>query len=92
MKSRILATIAAASMAFAPIAAQAGTRAGDAGVSLDPLVEMHHFLNEDELEGSGFFADFPPGLFLALLAGLAGIGLVIASDTSENDASPGTGG
>ena len=92
MIARVLAMTAAMSLAVAPVAAEAGTRAMDSAVSLQPLTELHHGLNEDDIEGAGIFADLPVGLLLGLLAGLAGIGLVIASDASENDASPGTGG
>ena len=92
MLKGLLVTIAVFGLAVSPIAAQAGTRAQDNAVSLDPLMQTHHFINEDEVEGAGLFADMPPALLLALLVGLAGIGLVIAGDSSENNASPGTGG
>lgn len=88
MTSKILASIAAAGLAFAPIAAQANTRAGDAGVSFQDIPHHHFLPNEEEL-----VAGWPwEGVLLGLII-LGGVVFAIGGDTSEgNDASPGTGG
>ncbi len=92
MIKNFLASIAAVGLVFAPIAAQANTRAMDAGIMIDraPAAVSNASLlsNDDDDDDDG-------GLFLLLGALLIGAGLifVIAGDASEgNDASPGTGG
>ena len=96
MIARILGMAAAASLALAPVAAQAGTRAPAANVPFDGLTPVHHILNEDELEGAWLFGDIPPAVLIALGAGLfAGLILIVtggSGDQPETDASFGTGG
>lgn len=85
--SRLLMGIGAAAMAIAPVAAQAGTRAADAGtVAVQPVkmstVSRSAMTSEKKNEVGG------PGLVIAILAVAAIIaGIVIAAD---DDASSGT--
>ena len=96
MIARFLGMTAALSLAIAPLAAQAGTRAPAADVPFDGLTPVHHLLNEDDLEAGGWlFGDVPPALLIALASGLflGGILLLTGGDnTPENNASSGTGG
>ena len=85
MLNRTLASLAALGLAMAPIAAQAGTRAGDAGVSLDRMgasvAGAEAFANDDE-----------DGVPLGLLLGgaiLVVVLLIILGDADEDNASPG---
>lgn len=86
--SRLLMGFGAATMAIAPVAAQAGTRAADAGVVAVQPVKMSTVSRsaqtaekKNELGG--------PGLIIAILAVAAIVaGIIIAAD--DNDASPGT--
>lgn len=84
--SRMAMAAAAATMAIAPVAAQASTRAGDNGsvysVSSAPAIGR---AAEGEQAGSGF------SIILALFAGAAIIGgIVFASSSDDNGQSPGT--
>lgn len=86
----ILAAAAAAGLAFAPIAAQAGTRAADSAVSLSALSIDRSSAAIGASEGLGEDGD----VTLLLLLGFAAVaaGIVIVVEGSENDTSPGTGG
>ena len=86
--SRAMVTVAAAAMAFAPIAAQANTRAGDnAPVYTNSSVAQPGAGREaegEELRGT-------PGIVIALLAAAAVIGGIVAvADDEGDDVSPGT--
>ena len=83
--SRLMVTAAAASMAFAPIAAQANTRAGDnAPVYTSEAAQpgMARDAEGEEMRGSSTIL-----LLLAAAAAIAGI--VIAADNEDDDQSPG---
>ncbi|WP_340588383.1 hypothetical protein [Erythrobacter alti] len=90
MMKKFLASVAAAGLVFAPIAAQANTRAMEAGVMIDrapTAVSSSELLANDDDDDTGIY------LLLTLLLIGAGIAFIIAGDASEgNDASPGTGG
>ena len=85
--SRLTVTVAAASMAFAPIAAQANTRAGDNApvyTSQSAQPGMAREAEGEEMRGGG-------ATILLLLAAAAAIaGIVIAADNEDDDQSPGT--
>ena len=86
--SRLMVTAAAASMAFAPIAAQANTRAGDnAPVYTAETTAQPGMAREAEgesLRGT-------PGIIIALFAAAAAIaGIVAVADNDDNGQSPGT--
>lgn len=92
MIKNTLAVSAATLLAFSSIAAQANTRAFDAGISIDraaaSTANASMLANDDD-------DDDDAGLYLLLIALLIGGGIaaVVAGDASEgNDASPGTGG
>lgn len=87
----ILAAAAAAGLAFAPIAAQAGTRAADSAVSLSALSIDRSSAAIGASEG---LDDDDDDVTLLLLLGFAAVaaGIVIVVEGSENDTSPGTGG
>lgn len=80
MFKKVLATTAAAGLVFAPIAAQANTRASESVVSLERSGAV--ISDGEELEGEGL------GLLLGLLI-VIGVLLVIAGDSSEDNGSPG---
>ena len=84
--SRVMVTAAAASMAFAPIAAQANTRAGDnAPVYTSETAQpgLNRSAEGEELRGT-------PGVLIALLAAAAAIaGIVTLADNEDDDQSPG---
>ena len=83
--SRLMVTAAAASMAFAPIAAQANTRAGDnAPVYTSEAAQpgMARDAEGEEMRGRSTIL-----LLLAAAAAIAGI--VIAADNEDDDQSPG---
>lgn len=83
--SRILAGVAAATMAIAPIAAQAGTRAADTGaVSVQP-VKMSTLTRSakpaDRKSEAGGSA-----VIIAVLAAAAVVaGIIAATDDNDND-------
>lgn len=84
--SRIVFAAAAASMAMTPIAAQAGTRAGDttAVYSAAAVPGIGRSAEGESLAGGS-------DIIIALLAAAAIIaGLVLASDSDDNGQSPGT--
>ena len=85
--SRLMVTAAAASMAFAPIAAQANTRAGDnAPVYSTQTAQpgMARAADGEEMRGGS-------SIILALLAAAAVIGgIIVAAGNDDDDQSPGT--
>ena len=85
--SRVLVTTAAAGLVFAPIAAQANTRAGDntpVYTSEAAQPGMGRAAEGEEVRGGG-------ATILLLLAAAAAIaGIVIAADNEDDDQSPGT--
>lgn len=85
MIKNILASVAAAGLVFAPLAAQANTRAGDAGVSMEGLARSGAPVGEVENAGAGI-----PMWLLILLFGAAGVGIVMGVESGENNESPGT--
>lgn len=88
MKSatRMMVAAAAASLAFAPIAAQAGTRAGDSGAVFAASSAPGMGRSAD-----GESLDSGTSIILALLAaGLVIAGIVAAADSNDNGQSPGT--
>ena len=90
MMKNILAATAAAGLMFAPIAAQAGTRAADSAVSMNALAFERTAspvgLSEAQSE------DGNSTLLLLLAFAAVAAGIVIIVEGSENDTSPGTGG
>lgn len=93
--SDILACCAAAVLVMAPIAAHAGTRAGDASVPLaqsfdrgaSPIQGASSLANDDDDD------DDDEGLLWILLFGGVSLAIILLSGgSSENDASSGTGG
>lgn len=88
MIKNLLASIAAAGLAFVPIAAQAGTRASDAGVSMAALSRTAAPIGTAEYQ-----ADDDNGIpmwLLILLFAAAGGGIIAAVESGENNKSPGT--
>ncbi len=85
--SRLMVAAAATSMAVAPIAAQANTRAGDSAPVYTSSVSQPGLARSaegEELRGGA-------GILIALLAAAAAIGGIIAvADTEDDDQSPGT--
>jgi len=85
--SRLLVAAAAASMAFAPIAAHANTRASDRTAVYNVSASQPGIGREDDGEqvASGV------SIILALLASAAIIGgIIFASDSDDDGQSPGT--
>ncbi len=86
--SRLAVTAAAAGMVFAPIAAQANTRAGDSApvyTSTAAQPGLDRAADGEEIRGGG------TGIVLLLLAVAAAIGgIVVAADNEADDQSPGT--
>ena len=88
MIKNLLASIAAAGLAVAPVAAQAGTRAADSGVSMDALSSLQRVsspIRSSEKADGGL-----PVPLIILLFGAAGAGLILAIEGGENNKSPGT--
>ncbi|KLI64618.1 hypothetical protein [Aurantiacibacter marinus] len=86
----VLASVAAVGLVFAPIAAQANTRAADAGVLIErapaAMTGSSMLANEEDDRGNLY-------LLISLFVIAAGIAIAISGDASEgDDASPGTGG
>lgn len=86
--SRVMVAAAAASMAFAPIAVQANTRASDTtpvystGSAAQP--GMGREAKGEEVTGA-------PGILIAILAVAAVVGGIVAvTDDADDDQSPGT--
>ena len=89
MIKNLLASIAAAGLVVAPVAAQANARAIDAGVSLAPIADAVRAgspVGATEANASEL-----PEWLLVLLFALIGAGIIIIIEHSEDDASPGTG-
>ncbi len=86
----LLAATAAAGLAFAPIAAQAGTRAADSAVSLQALSVERTASALGKFEALG--EDGDSTLLLLLAFGAVAAGVVVVVEGGENDTSPGTGG
>ena len=84
--SRSMVALAAASMAFAPIAAQANTRAGDSGTVYSEAPASQPGLDR-ETEGENLRGT--RGIIAILLLFGAAAGLVFIID-DDNDQSPGT--
>lgn len=90
-----LAIMAAASLTVAPIAAQANTRAADAGIAFSTVGSED---DDDDREGLFGGDDYLLILLVLLIGG--GVAFAIEGDTSESNdtipqpptASPGTGG
>jgi hypothetical protein len=76
--AKIMATAAAAGLAFAPIAASANTRAADAPVysaASGPGLDR-------SVEGEGVIA---PGILAAIFAALIAAGIIIIADDDDDD-------
>lgn len=85
--SRALVAAATASLALAPIAAQANTRAGDSA----PVYSTANAQPGLARDADGENLAGGPGIIIALLAAAAIIaGIVVASDNEDDDVSPGT--
>lgn len=86
--SRVMVTAAAASMAFAPIAVQANTRASDSAPTYTASAEAQPGLGRtadgEEVKGGS-------GILLAIFAAAAAIaGIVAIADDEDEGQSPGT--
>lgn len=86
--SRVMVTAAAASMAFAPIAVQANTRASEATpvytTSSTAQPGMGRTAEGEEVKGTR-------GILIAILALAAVVGGIVAvTDDADDDQSPGT--
>lgn len=83
--SRLVMTAAAASLAFAPIAASANTRAADATSTYTTVSAPGEGV---EAEGEKLVA---PGILIAIFAAAAVVGAVViaADDDGDDDQSPG---
>lgn len=80
MLKNILASAAAASLTLAPVAAQANTRAADAGVAIDVTDRVAAPVRESEEAG----AQFPLALIVLLFgAGAAAVVALIESNGGE---------
>lgn len=83
--TRMMMTAAAASMALAPIAAQAGTRAGDSDAVYSVSTPGLGRAAEGEQAASGF------SILLAIFAvGAVAAGIFFAADSEDEGQSPGT--
>jgi hypothetical protein len=87
MIRNVLASVAAAGLVFAPLAAQASTRAGNAGVSMDALSRAGATMGAAEYQAADDGIDM---WLLLLLFGAAGTGIILAIESGENNESPGT--
>ena len=84
--SRALVTAAAATMAFAPIAAQANTRAGDNAPVYTNTVAQPGTARDAEGEN----IKGTPGILLLLFAAAAAIGgIIVIADSGDDGQSPG---
>ena len=83
--SRLAMTAAAASMAFAPIAAQANTRAGDSSTIYSASAASQPGIGRsaegESLEGT-------PGILVILFGAAAIVGIILIIDNEDNQ-SPG---
>lgn len=82
--SRLALSAAAATMAFAPIAAQANTRAGDNGAIYASTAIAPPILDEEDDDDDGI------GAWIFGLLGAVGVMLVLVSIDDSDDQSPGT--
>lgn len=88
LTSRLMVATAAASMAFAPIAAQANTRAGDSAPVYTAETTAQPGMARDA-EGENLRGT--TGIVITLLAAAAAIaGIVTLADNEDDDQSPGT--
>ena len=87
MIKNLLASIAAAGVLVSPIVAQAGTRAADAGVSMNSLARTAAPMGTAEYQSDN---DGIPMWLLILLFAAAGGGIIAAVESGENNRSPGT--
>ncbi len=88
--SRMIVAAAAGSLVFAPIAAQAGTRASDSAAFYSSAASLA--ADDDDAGGDdgGLFSN-PGAIFLNLIAGgLIITGIVFAAQTDNDGQSPGT--
>lgn len=89
MIKNILASVAAAGLLVAPIAAQANTRASDSQVSLaalgDTSARTGSIAGDAESINGG-------ATLLILLFGALAAAIILLVESGEDDASPGTGG
>lgn len=86
--SRLTMAAATATMAFAPIAAQANTRAGDSGAVYSASAPgFGRAATGEGQEEEGGFGDILLGLFAA---GLIVAGIVYATQSDDEGQSPGT--
>lgn len=93
MIKNILASVAAAGLLVAPVAAQANTRASDNQVSLASLGDASARTGSIT-EGSEKFAGVSLALIIAIFGSVAAFLIWVAeqADDEGDDASPGTGG
>lgn len=89
MIKNFLASIAAAGLLVAPIAAQANTRAGEAGVSMEALARSAAPVGAAEYQGEDEDDGLPMWIVIALFLA-AGGGIIAAIESGENNKSPGT--
>lgn len=88
--SRTILAVAAGILAFAPIAAQAGTRASDSAAFYSSAASLAADDDDDGGYDEGGLFRNPGAIFLSLIAGgLIITGIVFAAQT-DNDGSPGT--
>lgn len=85
LASRLAMTVAAAGLAFAPIAAQANTRAGDSGAVYSASAVSQPGLGRD---ADGETLKGTSGILLILFAAAAIAGIIIIIDDEDNQ-SPG---
>lgn len=90
MMKKVLASVAAAGLVVAPIAAQANTRAGESRVSLAALKGAGRLASPIGLaRQQGEDGEMPIWL-LVLLFGAAGAGIIAAVEATQSGRSPGT--
>jgi hypothetical protein len=88
--SRMILAVAAGSLAFAPIAAQAGTRASDSAAFYSSAASLAADDDDGGYDEGGLFRN-PGAIFLSLIAGgLIITGIVFAAQTDSDGQSPGT--
>ena len=85
LASRLAMTAAAASMAFAPIAAQANTRAGDSSTVYSASAVSQPGIGRD---ADGEALEGTPGILAILFLAAAVAGIIIIIDDEDNQ-SPG---
>ena len=93
MLRNVLASLAAAGLLVAPIAAQANTRAGDSRVSLAALKGVERAASQigpARNQGDGDDDRGIPIWLLVLLFGAAGGGIIAAVELTQSTKSPGT--